>query len=121
MPKSSQMDQDDRSEVVDIKTDSDSEPDANQVKEPPLKKMNSSASSSNMPSRKKKSKEKETVPKEDEASTQELLTPEVLKELLNKITRCPGSNRPVANIRNLDFKKKNFKIRHPELHGSAFP
>ena len=87
MPKSIQLDPDvnDRNEILDIKTDSESENEAS-VREPPLKKSNPSTSSSNMPSRKKKSKEKDLESKDDNASTPEILTPEVLKDLLNKIT-----------------------------------
>ena len=80
------MDQDnDRGEVVDIKTDTESETEAS-AKEPPSKKLNSSTPSTSMPSRKKKSKEKETGTKEDDGSTPEVLTPEMLKKLLNKMT-----------------------------------
>ena len=96
MPKT-----DEENEVI-INTDSESEVEHEASGEPPEAKKNKiSAPPSSMPSRRKSSKEKESKDKDDISSTstaKEVLTPNVLSELIAKLTGGSGHSDSLMSL-----------------------
>ena len=123
MPKEKEEDQ------VIIRTDSESEAEAEPSSEPPPKKLQTASSSSSMPSRKASSSRKASREKEAKtggssaggSSEKEILTPNGLQLLLSKITGGSGHQDSLVAIERLSINEiliLKRRIAHYDIEGS---